>query len=285
MMPRLQPSRMGDFFIARFFRQLLGFSIVELLKQVIFWCSVRRILEHILVLVVAVYLVTVGFDDNISKSKHIGYKGPKPSSVKWLEYVKSWFKPTTTRLTPAFDTLMATAFLIRGRLFDWLESATAPNMAKHMERWRTIWWTVESRRVPVSKERRITSKLSANISMFLYLLGQWGPTHASYGVLQVNDSLFGHASWVLEAAAVALNGTLVSVFNPDGQQETFDAGSYPVGIDNRATCMSSNLLDFDSTTLKPSNQVVRTFNGHLMGGLQEGTIKWTVWDDQGLQHD
>ena len=81
----------------------------------------RRIWERALVSVVAIYAVMVGFDEDVSKSKHIGYKGPKPSDVKWLEYVKSWLKPVTTRLTPAFTSIKATSFLIRGRLFDWLE--------------------------------------------------------------------------------------------------------------------------------------------------------------------
>ena len=98
----------------------------------------RRILEQALVSVVAIYIVVVGFDENVSKSKHIGYKGPKPSNVKWLEYVKSWLKPVTTRLTPAFTSIKATAFLIRGRLFDWLESATAPNMVEHIRTRRNI---------------------------------------------------------------------------------------------------------------------------------------------------
>ena len=136
------------------------------------------------------------------------------------------------------------------------------------------------------KERWIKSKLSANICMFTYLLSRWGPTHSSYGVLQTNDSLFGHANWVLLAAVASLKGDEEPAFNPDGRQETFDASSYPVGIDNRASsCLSSNLPDFVPGTLKPSNRVVRTYNGHLMGGLQEGTIKWSVQDDLGGQHD
>ena len=127
-------------------------------------------MEQALVLVVAIYIVMVGFDEDVSKFKHISYKGHKPSDVRWLEYVKSWLKPATTRLTPAFNTVKATAFLIRGRLFDWLESATAPNMVEHIRKRRKIRQAVESRRVPVSKERWIKSKLSANICMFTYLL-------------------------------------------------------------------------------------------------------------------
>ena len=275
-----------DFCIGRFLRQLLGFSILEVINQVLFWCSMRRILEQALVSVVAIYIVMVGFDEDVSKSKHIGYKGPKPSDVKWLEYVKSWLKPVTTRLTPAFTSIKATAFLIRGRLFDWLESATTPDMVEHIRKRRKIRQAVESRRVPVSKERWIKSKLSANICMFTYLLSRWGPTHSSYGVLQTNDSLFGHANWVLLAAVASLKGDGEPAFNPDGRQETFDASSYPVGIDNRASsCLSSNLPDFVPGTMKPSKRVVRTYNGHLMGGLQEGTIKWSVQDDLGGQHD
>jgi hypothetical protein len=47
-----------------------------------------------LVMVVAIYMVTVGLDDN-TKPKHIGSKGWRPSGVKWLEYVKSLLKPAT----------------------------------------------------------------------------------------------------------------------------------------------------------------------------------------------
>jgi hypothetical protein len=137
--PGYNPSQgWWDCLIGRFLKQLLGISIVEVIKQVLFWCSIRRILEHTLVSVVAIYIVTVGFDEDISKSKHIGHKGPKPSDVKWLECFKSWLKPATTRLTPAFSTVKTTAFLIRGKLFDWLESATAPDMAEHMKRRRKI---------------------------------------------------------------------------------------------------------------------------------------------------
>jgi hypothetical protein len=64
----------------------------------------------------------------------------------------------------------------------------------------------------------------------------------------------------------------------------FDTDSVPLGIDNRCTaCISSSLEDFIAPPI-PSSKHIIGFGGNTTNNIQEGTIKWSWDDDQGITH-
>ena len=46
--------------------------------------------------------------------------------------------------------------------------------------------------------------------------------------------------------------------------------------------MGTKTSDFKKGTLRPSNKVVKTYNGHLKANLQEGELDWTAFTDAGI---
>ena len=135
----------------------------------------------------------------------------------------------------------------------------------------------------IARRRRVRQALSAiqcrdkrswsrNV-LFALILGPTAYLYPAAACLHAHSSVICHQT---ETHLEAMSSRL----------ETFDSDSRPVGIDNRASaCISDCRDDFVPGTLKPSSKVVKVFGGGLLGGIEEGTLKWDVLDDDGLRHE
>ena len=102
-------------------------------------------------------------------------------------------------------------------------------------------------------------------------IAQLSHTHQALPELQLFDPLFCMPS------AVDNFSSPVAAY--------FDTDSSPVGIDNRCSvCMSNVKEDFVGPLIK-TQRAVRGYEGVKVHVMYQGTVKWTIEDNDGVKHD
>jgi len=77
---------------------------------------------------------------------------------------------------------------------------------------------------------------------------------------------------------------VASTHRPSERRSQFDVDSRLIGVDNRCSvCLSGYIEDFEEPP-KPTNKVIKGFNGKFTGGIMEGTMVTPIEDDGGQVH-
>ena len=198
----------------------------------------------------------------------------------WTEYLKSWIKEAfrgslqftivqvSVKYIIAYVIVLAhlgrQAINFGHRIAALLTGQLDPGEQRRRRRVKKAYQALRGRSSRVSRSTMVARLFAAATVCALSSSGPGAPNVMAMSVV-MSSELQGHRSKVHARA--------------------FDSDSGAVGIDTHASACLSHIEDDFEGPLEDTDKVVKTFGGRLIGGVKKGTLRWTVLDKYGVEHD